>query len=104
MLYPQLHAALDRYGVPFDGLSFALYEDTDDQERPLRLTTALRVPSGVTIEDDGLSTIELPAVDRAATTVVRGAPDQFPEAFRVIHEWVERTGDRATGTGALHRL
>ncbi|MEO5838491.1 MAG: MerR family transcriptional regulator [Acidimicrobiales bacterium] len=95
-MYPKLHAALARHQVAFDGLSLTLYEDTDDEDRPLRLTTALQVPSEVTIEGDGLATIELPAVDRAATTVVRGAPDQFHDAFRAIHEWVEQTGDRAT--------
>jgi len=95
-MYPQLHAALARHGVVFDGLSLALYEDTGDEDRPLRLTTALPVPSGVTIEGDGLTTIELAAVERAATTVVRGAPDQFDVAFRAIHEWVDRSGDQAT--------
>ena len=54
------------------------------------------VPSGVTIDGDGLTTIELPAVERAATTVVRGAPDKFPTAFRALHEWIERSGDQAT--------
>ena len=44
-MYPQLHAALARHGVEFNGLSLALYEDTDDDDRPLRLTTALQVPS-----------------------------------------------------------
>lgn len=63
----------------------------------MRLTTALQVPGGVTIEADGLRTIELGAVDRAATTVVRGAPEQhFANAFRALHEWIERTGDHAT--------
>lgn len=96
-MYPKLHAALARHQVAFDGLSLALYEDIDAVDRPLRLTTALQVPGEVTIDGDGLATIELPAVDRAATTVVRGAPEQFHDAFRAIHEWVEQTGDRATG-------
>ena len=95
-MYPQLHAALGRHRVAFNGLSLALYEDIDDEDRPLRLTTALQVPSGVTIDTDGLATIELPAVDRAATTVVRGAPDQFGDAFRALHEWIDQTGDQAT--------
>jgi hypothetical protein len=51
---------------------------------------------GVTIEGDGLTTSELAAVERAATTVVRGAPDQFADAYRALHEWIDRTGDRAT--------
>ena len=95
-MYPRLHAALDRHGVAFGGLSAALYEDTEDESRPIRVTTALPVPSGVTIEGDGLATIDLPGIDRAATTVVRGAPGQFPAAFRALHEWVERTGERST--------
>jgi hypothetical protein len=82
--------------VGFDGLSLALYEDTGDEDRPLRLTTALRVPGGVTIEGDGLRTIELPAVERAATTVVRGAPEQFADAFRAVHEWIDQAGEQAT--------
>lgn len=95
-MYPQLHAALARHRVAFGGLSLALYEDTHDEDRPLRLTTALPVPSEVTIEGDGLATIELAAVERAATTVVRGAPEQFHDAFRALHEWIEHNGDNAT--------
>jgi DNA-binding transcriptional MerR regulator len=95
-MYPRLHAALAQHRVAFDGLSLALYEDTGDEDRPLRLTTALRVPAGVTIEADGLTTTELAAAERAATTVVRGAPDQFADAYRALHEWIDRTGDHAT--------
>lgn len=95
-MYPRLHAALARHRVQFDGLSLALYEDTEDDGRPLRLTTALRIPGGMTIDDDGLATVELPAVERAATTVVHGAPDKFAGAFRALHEWIDRTGNKPT--------
>jgi DNA-binding transcriptional MerR regulator len=95
-MYPVLHAALARRGVEFGGLSLALYEDVDSEDRPLRMTTALPVPGGVTIDGDGLATIELPAVERAATTVVRGAPDQFPAAFRALHEWIDLADEQAT--------
>jgi hypothetical protein len=50
----------------------------------------------VTIEADGLTTIWLPAAERAATTVVLGAPDQFPGAFGALHEWIGQAGERAT--------
>lgn len=95
-LYPRLHAALARHGIPFDGLSLALYEDTGDENRPLRITTALHLPADATIESDGLTTIELAAVERAATTVVRGDPAQFASAFRALHDWVDQTGAQAT--------
>jgi effector-binding domain-containing protein len=95
-MYPRLHAALAQHGVEFGGLSLALYEDIDSEDRPMRMTTALPVPGGVTIEGDGLTTIELPAVERAATTIVRGAPDQFPAAFRALHQWIDLAGEQAT--------
>ena len=83
-------------GVPFGGISLALY-DEHDLGQPLNITCALPVPDDVTIDDDGLSTVDLPAVQRAATTVVRGAPDQFGDGFRALHEWAERNGDRTAG-------
>jgi DNA-binding transcriptional MerR regulator len=95
-LYPRLLAALAQRRVPIDGLSIALYEDTGDEARPVRITAALPVPGGVTIEDDELTTIELAAVERAATTVVRGDPAQFAGAFRALHQWVDQTGAQAT--------
>lgn len=95
-MYPRLHAALARHSLVFDGLSLALYEDTGVEARPLRLTTALPVPNDVTIDGDGLSTVQLPAVERAATTVVHGPPEQFHAAFQTLHEWVDRAGERAT--------
>jgi DNA-binding transcriptional MerR regulator len=95
-MYPRLHAALAQQGVRFDGLSLALYEDIDDEARPLRVTAALQIPAGVTLDDEGVTAIELPAVERAATTVVRGDPAQFASGFRALHEWVDRTGGQAT--------
>jgi len=95
-LYPRLQAALAAHGISFGGLSLALYEDTGDESIPLRITTALPVPAGVMIAGDGVTTMDLPAVERAATTVVRGDPAKFSSAFRALHEWVDRTGAQAT--------
>jgi DNA-binding transcriptional MerR regulator len=95
-MYPRLHAALARHGVAFGGISLALYGETSDEARPMRLTTALPVPGEVTIEEDGVRTLDLPAVERAATTVVRGAPERFADGFRALHDWVDRNGDRKT--------
>jgi DNA-binding transcriptional MerR regulator len=93
-LYPRLHAALAARGVAHGGLSLALYDESGDEQHPVRFTAALPVPDGVTVEGDGIATVDLPAVDRAATTVVRGAPEGFPAAFGALHAWVERTGHR----------
>jgi DNA-binding transcriptional MerR regulator len=95
-MYPRLHAALADRGVRFDGLSLALYEDLADERRPLRVSAALGVPAGITIEGDGLATLQLPPVERAATTIVRGDPARFADGFRALHEWVDDTGGQAT--------
>ena len=36
-------------------------------------------------------------MERAATTVVRGAPEHFPDAYRALHEWIE-AGEQATSS------
>jgi len=95
-LYPRLHGVLRRHGVSTSGVSYAFYEDTGDDERPLRLTAALPVPADVVIEEDGVATIDVPGVERAATTVVRGAPTVFHDAFAAIHDRVDQTGEQAT--------
>jgi DNA-binding transcriptional MerR regulator len=95
-LYPRLHAALGRHRVGFSGVSYALYEHTEDPDRPLRLTVGLPVPDDVTIAEDGITTLELSEIGRAATTVVKGPPTRFAEAFAAIHDWIERTGEKPT--------
>jgi DNA-binding transcriptional MerR regulator len=95
-MYPRLYAALAQHGVRCDGMSFALYEDTGDVNRPLRVSAALEVQADVTVEGDGPATIQLPAVEQAATTVVRGDPSRFAGGFRALHDWVDKTGGQAT--------
>jgi DNA-binding transcriptional MerR regulator len=97
-MYPRLHAAVARQGIAFGGVSLALYDESGDEARPMRLTTALPVPSDVEIDDGEVSTLDLPAVERAATTVVIGPPDQFHAAFEALHEWTARTGERELGS------
>lgn len=93
-LYPRLHAALGRHRVAFHGVSYAFYEDTEDEEHPLRMTVGLPVPDEMTIEEDGITTVVMPGIERAATTVVKGPPARFPDGFRAIQDWIARTGER----------
>lgn len=94
-LYPRLHTALAQHGLPFSGVSYALYEEPEEPDKTIRFTVGLPVSNEVSIEEDGISTVEVPPVDRAATTVVKGPPTLFADAFRSIHDWVQRTGERA---------
>lgn len=90
-----MHAALARHRVQFDGLSHALYEDTGLEDRPVRLTTALNLPKGVPINDDGVSTVDIEAVE-VPRPVVPGSPEEFKDTFRALHEWADLAGEITT--------
>ncbi len=91
-LYPRLHRALAEHAVAAGPLSYALYDELDRDWSEERVTAALAVPPGVHIDDGDVRTIELPAV-RAATTVVRGAPDAvYTPGFAAIQHWLASTG------------
>ena len=56
------------------------------------------VPDGVTIADDGVDTVDLPAVRaRRDDGGARRARERFHEAFQALHAWAERTGEQTTG-------
>jgi DNA-binding transcriptional MerR regulator len=96
-LYPLVHGALHRHAVAYRPPSYALYEHSVTSE-VLRVCAAVPVADGVTIDDDAVTTLQLPAVARAATTVVRGAPDAcFHDAFDALHSWASETGNTPTG-------
>jgi DNA-binding transcriptional MerR regulator len=91
-LYPRLHHVLAAHGVAPGPLSYALYDELDDDWQEERVTAALAVTGDVTVEDDGVHTVVLPAA-RAAATVVRGAPEEvFAAGFAALRRWLDATG------------
>jgi effector-binding domain-containing protein len=96
-LYPKLYATLGRHGITPREPSYAIYEHRDDRSGTSRITAALPVPDDTAVDDDGVTTIDLAPAARAATTVVRGSPDAFHEAFQALHDWVRDAGDQPAG-------
>ncbi len=90
-LWPQLHATLDRLGVDFVPPSIAIERGSG----PIEFTAALLVPDGVSYDVDGVSTMELPGLDRVAATVMRG--DGFDAGFAALHAWIAESGEQETG-------
>ncbi len=86
-LWPRLHRVLETIAVDRVPPSIAVERGTG----PIEFTTALPVPEG-TIYDDDARTFELPALQRAATTVMYG--DDFDGGFAALHMWVEQAGER----------
>jgi DNA-binding transcriptional MerR regulator len=94
-MYPRLHHALVTRGLSAGPFAFALYDDLDEDWKHERVTAALAVDDSVVVDDDDIDTTILPAV-RAATTIVRGAPDDvYYRGFQALHDWLEATGPHA---------
>jgi len=91
-LWPRLHAILDRLGVDFRPPSIEVERGTG----PIALTAALPVPDDVRDPGDGAEAFELPGLERAATTVMRGGFD-YHGAYQAVRDWIVQTGERPTG-------
>jgi DNA-binding transcriptional MerR regulator len=90
-LWPRLHLILDKIGVERVPPSIAVERGTG----PIEFTAALPVPDGTTFQGDGARTLELPGLERAATTVMYG--DNFNGGFDALHAWIEQAGEHEAG-------
>jgi hypothetical protein len=87
-MWPRLHAKLEELGVERVAPSIAIERGGG----PVELTCSLPVPEGVRYEDGTCSTIALPALTRAVTTVMRGLPD-FEGAYAHLRAWTTEAGE-----------
>jgi DNA-binding transcriptional MerR regulator len=100
-LWPRIHAAMDARGIERAGPSVAIEIPTDDPARPTQLTTAVPIPDGTLIDDGGVTTAMIPALARAAATVITGdsylnGPD-FDGGWNALRRWAESTAETVTG-------
>jgi DNA-binding transcriptional MerR regulator len=91
-LWPRLHAALTAHGLPFNPPSIAM----EVVGNPILLTAGLPVAADVRLEDDGVVTMEFPALERVAATVIHGDPN-YDEAFPAVQAWAREAGEEELG-------
>jgi DNA-binding transcriptional MerR regulator/effector-binding domain-containing protein len=94
-LYDELGALLGRAGLTPVGAPVAYYEDAPDGEGVV-VHAALPVnaePGG----DHGLTIVDLPALDRAATILHRGEMDDVMPSIQALSRWIDANGYRSTG-------
>jgi DNA-binding transcriptional MerR regulator len=100
-LWPRVHAALDATGLERTGPSVAIETPTDDPRQPIQLMTAVPVPDGTVMENGGISTLEIPALARAAVTVIAGdganAGPDFLGGWAALRRWAETTRSQTSG-------
>jgi DNA-binding transcriptional MerR regulator len=87
-MWPRLQAKLEELGVERVPPSIAV----ERGDGPIALTCSLPVPDDLRYTDDTFTTIELPAMARAAATVMRGMPD-FEGAYSHLRAWATDAGE-----------
>ena len=97
---------MDAHDIERAGPSVAIETPAGDPLGSIRLTCAVPIPDGKTINDDGISTVEIPALAHAAVTVITGdaahdGPD-FYSGWDALRRWAEATSQ--TGTGEWREL
>ncbi|MFG2617494.1 MerR family transcriptional regulator [Streptomyces sp. NPDC048507] len=99
-LYEELCGRLDRAGVVPTGPGLAHYEPAPGGGPGSVLVHAgLPVAGAVRAEDlgGGVRIVVLPAVERAATVVHRGAMDGVLPSAQALARWIDENGHRGTG-------
>ena len=100
-LWPRVGTAIDAHGIEPAGPSVAVESPTADTTRLIRLTVAVPIPDGTAIEEDGVTTAEIPALARAAVTVITGDPlfdgPDFKGGWNALRGWAEASGEKGTG-------
>lgn len=95
-LYPRLHAELKRASLRSVGPAVALYDDSTDEQAPIRLIAALPVGAG-SLPGSDLGILEVGEVERAATTVHRGPMSRVGDGYQALADWADATGERFEG-------
>ncbi len=94
-LYDELMGRLRQAGVPPAGPAIAYYENTPEGNGVLVHASA--PVAGSPVGDSGISIVDLPAIERAATIVHRGSMDDVLATIQVLAQWIEANGYTSAG-------
>ena len=92
-----LEAALAASGAAYEEPGVFWYEPDADSER--QRVSVSWIATGSPTPGEGYEVVELPAIERAATTLYRGAMPGIGEAWRAFIEAVAAAGERPDGAG-----
>jgi DNA-binding transcriptional MerR regulator len=104
-MWPRVEAAMAAQGIERAGPSVAV-ETQIAESAPIHLTVAVPVPEGIEIDANGVTSVEVPSLQRVAATVITGDPDlggpDFDGGWDALRRWARATGE--TGTGEFREL
>jgi DNA-binding transcriptional MerR regulator len=100
-LCARLGQRLGELGIEPTGRLTAYYEQSADDQSPddsdrITIHAAVPVAAG-TQEVHGLSIVDLPEVERAATIVYRGSMDDVLPTWQALARWIDANGYRSAG-------
>lgn len=96
-LYPELMARMEKAGVAIAGPSTAWYADTDDGRIRVHATLTIAEHPDSDADSLGFEIVELPALEKVASTIHTGSMDDCDTTYAALLEWVEANGHRAVG-------
>lgn len=108
-LYDRLAGALTRASLEPTGPAIAYYVEAGDDEHvevhaalpvnaPSPVAPSSSPPSAVSLPD-GVTIVDLPAVEQAATVIHEGSMDDCLPTYQALAVWIENAGYRDAGPG-----
>ncbi len=95
-LFRELETALETSGITTVGPAIAFYENSDDDDAPVRAVAAEPIDPGHQLPDN-IERVELPPVERAAAAIHHGGMDTVEQTIQAIVRWLDSTGEQADG-------
>lgn len=96
-LYPELISRMAAAGVAIAGPSTAWYEDTDDGRILVHATLTIAEAPKVDPATLDFEIVELPALERVASTIHIGSMDNCDTTYGALLEWIDLNGHRSVG-------
>jgi DNA-binding transcriptional MerR regulator len=93
-LYDELNAVMASAGVECVGPPVAYYEDAPEGGVLVHAALPVNVEPG---GDHGLTVVDLPAIERAATIVHHGEMDNVLSTIQTLAQWIEENGNASAG-------
>jgi DNA-binding transcriptional MerR regulator len=87
-LYPELTARMEQAGIAQTGPSTAWYEDTDEGRVLAHATLTIGERPTADQKTLGFEVVELPALDRVASTIHRGTMADGDTTYQRLLEWI----------------
>ncbi len=93
-LYDELNALCGQAGVECVSAPIAYYEDAPDGGVLVHAALPVNVEPG---GDHGLTVVDLPGIEQAATIVHHGEMDNVLSTVQTLATWIEENGHRSAG-------